>query len=155
MKITNNEVFAANNYIADLKLSKFDKDIRLALFKNMGELSQVVKQMQDKQEAAKKKVFEGLDDEAVKVNKLRQEFNSKETSNERKAEIFKELLTYQKYFEAEKEYNEVVANFGNDEIEVNIVAFDYDKFVDSLIAADIDFTTGNLNMVRFMFNELK
>lgn len=155
MKITNNEVFAANGYIADLKLSKFDKDIRLALFKNMGELSQAVKQMQDKLETTKKKVFEGLDNESAKVNELRQEFNNKETSNDRKTEILKELLTYKKYLEAEKEYNEVVANFGKDEIEVNIVTFDYDKFIDSLIAAEIDFTTANLNIMRFMFNELK
>lgn len=155
MKITNNEVFAANGYIADLKLSKFDKDIRLALFKNMGELSQSVKQAQEKLETIRKKVFEGLEEDAAKVNSLRQEFNNKETTKERQAEILKELVSYERYFKAEKEYNEVVANFGKDEIEVNIVTFDYDKFIDSLIAAEIDFTTANLNIMRFMFNELK
>ena len=155
MKITNNEVFAANGYIAELKLNKFDKDVRLALFKNIGELSQSVKQAQEKLETIRKKVFEGLEEDAEKANSLKQEFNNKETTKERQTEILKELVSYKRYFKAEKEYNEVVANFGSEETEVNIVTFDYDKFIDSLIATEIDFTAGDLNVIRFMFNELK
>lgn len=155
MKITNNEIFVANNYISELKLTKFDKDIRIALFKNSGELSQAVKSMQEKLEASRKEVFKGLEEQAQKVQALRMEYNKEETTQERKDEILIELQDFKEYFKAEKEYNEVVNKFGDDYVEVNIVKFDFDKFVEFLIDADIDFTTRSLRSVWFMFNDLK
>lgn len=155
MKITNNEVFAANNYISELNLKVFDKDIRIALFKNLGELSQIVKGMQDKLEAARKEVFKGLQEQQEKVIRFREEYHKEETTQERKDEILIELQDFKEYFKAEKEYNEVVNKFGDDYVEVNIVKFDFDKFVEFLIDADIDFTTRSLRSVWFMFNDLK
>lgn len=155
MKITNNEVFAANSYIAELKLTNFDKDIRIALFKNLGELSQAVKGMQEKLEASRKEVFKGLDKQQEKVARLREEYNKEETTQERKEKILNELQAFQDYFDAEKEYNDVVRKFGDDVVEVNIVQFDFNSFVESLIESQIDFTTRNLQSVHFMFNNAK
>lgn len=152
MKITNNEVFAANNYIAELKLTNFDKDIRIALFKNLGELSQVVKGMQEKLEASRKEVFKGLDEQQEKVTRFREEYNKEGTTRERKEEILDELQAFKDYFNAEKEYNEVARKFGDDVVEINIVQFDFNKFVDSLVESQIDFTTSDLQNIYFMFN---
>lgn len=155
MKITNNEVFAANNYVSELKLKDFDKDIRIALFKNLGELSQMVKGMQEKLEASRKEVFKGLEEQQEKVIRLRNEYNKKETTQDRKEEILVELQAFMDYFKAEKEYDEVVRKFGDDYVDVNIVKFDFDTFVECLVDADIDFTTRSLRSVWFMFNDFK
>ena len=155
MKITNNQVFGAQNYFAGLKLGKFDKDIRVAIFKNVGELGVAMKAVQDKMEASKKELFKDLEKDSAKVSALREEFNKEETSKERREAIIKEILTYEKYLDAEKEFNEVVARFGNDEVEIKLVQIDLNKFIDGLIASEIEFTAAQLNSVSFIFKQVK
>lgn len=155
MKITNNQVFGAQGYFAGLKLGKFDKDIRVAIFKNVGELGVAVKAVQDKMEASKKELFKDLEKDGEKVGALREEFNKEETTKERREAVIKEILTYEKYLDAEKEFNEVVARFGNDEVEIKLVQIDLNKFIDGLIASEIDFTAAQLNNVSFIFKQVK
>ena len=155
MKITNNQVFGLHNFLAGLKLGKFDKDIRVAIFKNVGELGVAVKAVQDKMEASKKELFKDLEKDTQEVSALREEFNKEETTKERKETIIKEILTYKKYLDAEKEFNEVVARFGNDEVEIKLVQIDLNKFIDGLIASEIDFTAAQLNSVSFIFKQVK
>ena len=155
MKITNNQVFGAQSYFAGLKLGKFDKDIRVAIFKNVGELGVAVKAVQDKMESSKKELFKDLEKDGEKVRALREEFNKEETTKERREAIVKEILTYEKYLDAEKEFDEVVARFGNDEVEIKLVQIDLNKFIDGLIASEIEFTAAQLNNVSFIFKQVK
>lgn len=39
MKITNNQVFNLHNFLAGLKLGKLDKGIRVAIYKDVNELT--------------------------------------------------------------------------------------------------------------------
>lgn len=155
MKITNNQAISAHNFLANLKLSGFDKDIRVAIFKNVGELAIAVKAIQEKIEASKKELFKGLEKDGQQVGALREEFNKEETTKERRENIVKEILAYEAYINAEKELNEVVMQFGKDELEVNLVTIDFDKFIDGLINSDIEFTALQLQVMAFMFNEIK
>lgn len=155
MKITNNQVFGAQNYLAELKLAKFDKAIRIAIFKNVGELSSAVKAVQDKMEASKKELFKDMDEDAQKVGALREEFNKKETSDVRKEEIINELKAYDKYLAAEREFLEVTNKFGDDEVEIKLVTIDFDKFVEGLVESDIEFTAIGLQRIAFLFNKIK
>lgn len=155
MKITNNQVFIAQNYLAELKLAKFDKDIRVAIFKNVGELSSAVKAVQDKMESSKKELFKDLEEDAQKVAILREEYNKKETSNERKEGILKELDAYKEVFNAEREFIDITNKFGEDEVEIKPVTIDFDKFVEGLIESEIEFTAIGLQRIAFLFNKIK
>lgn len=153
MKITNNQAFSAQNYLSELKLGKFDKDTRLAIYKNVGELSVVVKSIQEKIEASKKELFKGLDEQVQKVNALRSEFAQENVTNERKMAIVQEISQYEDVLKTEREFNDVVNSFGNDEVEVNIQQVNFDNFIMGLVDSDIDFTSSSLQRIAFMFNE--
>lgn len=155
MKITNNQVFGAHNYLSSLKLGKFDKDIRVAIFKNVGELSVMIKEVQDKLEASKKELFKDLEDDAQKVAVLREEFNKEETTKERKESIIKELVTFEDYLKAEKEFVEITETYGQDEVEIKLCTIDFGKFSEGLTQSDIDFTAGQLQAISFLFNKVK
>ena len=155
MKVTNNQAISAHNFLANLKLSGFDKDIRVAIFKNVGELAIAVKAIQEKIEASKKELFKDLEKDGQQVGALREEFNKEETTKERRENIVKEILAYEAYINAEKELNEVVMQFGKDELEVSLVTIDFGKFIDGLINSDIEFTALQLQVMAFMFNEIK
>lgn len=155
MKITNNQVFAANNYLAQLDLSKFGKDIRIAIYKNVGELTSAVKAVQEKMEASKKELFKDLEDDAQKVGVLRKEFAKEETVKERKEAIVKEIIEYKDYLNAENEFNKVAVEFGNDEVDIKLITVDFNKFVDGLIESKIEFTAAQLQMISFLFDKIK
>lgn len=155
MKITNNQVFAAQGYLAELKLSQFNKETRLAIFKNVGELSVAVKAVQDKMEASKKELFKDLDEQAQKVGALREEFNKEETSKERKDAIIVEIGEYEDYLKAEREFVEITNKFGNDEVEINLATIDFNDFVEGLIESEIDFNALQLQRISFMFKKVK
>ena len=155
MKITNNQVFGAHQYLAGLKLGKFDKDIRVAIYKNVGELATAVKAVQEKIEASKKELFKDLEKDAQKVGALREEFGKEETTKERREAIVKEILTYETFLNAEKEFNDIAVKYGDDEVEIKLITVDLYKFVDGLVESVIDFTASQLQMVSFLFNKIK
>lgn len=155
MKITNNQIFGAYNYLSNLKLSKFDKDTRVAIFKNVGELAIMIKAVQDKLEVSKKELFKDLGEEAQKVAALREEFNKKETTEERRGAIFKELIAFENYFKAEKEFIEITETYGQDEVEIKLCTIDFGKFSEGLAQSEIDFTAGQLQAISFLFNKVE
>jgi hypothetical protein len=155
MKITNNQVFGVHNFLAGLKLGKFNKDIRVAIYKNVGELTTAVKAVQEKMEASKKELFKDLEEDAQKVGALREEFAKEETTKERREAIVKEILTYEAYLKAEKEFNDIVVKYGEDKVEIKLITVDFHKFVDGLVESEVEFTASQLQMVSFLFNKIK
>ena len=155
MKITNNQVFGAHNLLAGLKLGKFNNDNRVAIFKNVGELTVAVKAVQEKMEASRKELFKDLEDDAQKVGALREEFSKEETTKERKEAIGKEILTYEDYLNAEKDFNEIAIKYGNDEVEIQLATVDFVDFVDGLVNSELEFTAAQLQVFSFMFNQIK
>ena len=153
MKITNNQVFIAQRSLSDLNLGKFDKDVRLAIYKNVGELNTAVKNVQDKMEASKKELFKDLDEQATKVGELRNEYNAEKTTKQRKGEIEKELEAYKEYFEKEREFIEVTEKFGNDEVDINLENIDFNKFVDGLVESGKEFNALQLYALDFLFTK--
>ena len=155
MEITNNQVFGVHNFLCGLKLGKFNKDIRVAIFKNVGELTTAVKAVQEKMEASKKELFKDLEKDAEKVGALREEFAKEETTKERREAIVKEILTYEKYLDAEKEFNEIAVKYGEDKVKINLIIVDFGKFIDGLVDSEVDFTAPQLQMISFLFKNIK
>lgn len=155
MEITNNQVFGVHNFLCGLKLGKFNKDIRVAIFKNVGELTTAVKVVQEKMEASKKELFKDLEKDAEKVGALREEFAKEETTKERREAIVKEILTYEKYLDTEKEFNEIAVKYGEDKVKINLITVDFGKFIDGLVDSEVDFTAPQLQMISFLFKNIK
>ena len=153
MKIKNNQAFIANNYLSELNLAKFDKDLRISIFKNVGELAIVVKNVQDKLEVTQQRLFKDLQDEASKVSALRLELEDKSTSIERKSNIVEELNQeqYKSYLQAEREYFELTNKYGEDEIDVNLEIMDFDKFIDGVVGSETKVTANLLQKISFLF----
>jgi hypothetical protein len=155
MKITNNQVFVVHNFLSGLKLGKFDKDIRVAIYKNVGELTTAVKAVQEKMEASKKELFKDLEEDAQKVGALREEFAKEETTKARREAIVKEVKTYEAFLDAEKEFNDIAVKFGEDEVEIKLITVNFGEFIDGLVDSEVDFTAPQLQMISFLFNKIK
>lgn len=155
MEITNNQVFGVHNFLCGLKLGKFNKDIRVAIFKNVGELTTAVKAVQEKMEASKKELFKDLEKDGEKVGALREEFAKEETTKERREAIVKEILTYEKFLDTEKEFNEIAVKYGEDKVKINLITVDFGKFIDGLVDSEVDFTAPQLQMISFLFKNIK
>ena len=150
MKITINQAFAAHAYLAELNLTSFSNTIRIAIFKNVGELTAAIESVQKKMEESKKKMFKGLETEAQEVAKLRDEFNKEETTDERKSEIIKDIERHEAYLQTEKEYMEVVKSYGKDKVELNLASIKLTQFIDGLIESGIKFNALNLQQISFL-----
>ena len=60
--------------------------------------------------------------------------------------LYKQLgMSYQNF-------NKMVNNETQKEVEVDIQKVNMDKFIDSMIKAEIDFTPATINNLQFMFN---
>ena len=77
-----NEIVIANRFIADLKLSKFDKVIRLSVLKNYMVLNKITKEFETKTEDLRKKMFDDKQEEAQKVQEIRERLQKSKTQEE-------------------------------------------------------------------------
>lgn len=151
MKMTNDQVINLYALLSKLNLRKFDKEIRADIYKNTVELQMSVKTTQDKINESKKEIFKDLEKEIEIVNSLREDFRKSETSSLRKSEIMKEIEKYDKLLSAENDFEDVLKKFGNDEVELNLIQIDLDKFIDGLSENDVDFNFHQLQAIAFLF----
>ena len=89
----------------------------------------------------------------TKVSKLREEYNSKDASQERKYDILNEIYLYKDVLDAESALNEIYTRMENeDEYEVNIEKIDFNKFLDNLTKMDTPYNVETLDSLDFMLN---
>ena len=129
-----------------------DKETRSAIIGNHLQMYKMAENHDNEVKEAYKKLFEGKEEDAQKVNELRQEFNTVGTTDERKIEIVKELTeTYRPIIELEVEFNKVVEDMLNQDVDLNIVKLDKEAFVNACADSGIEFTMVNILRIEEIF----
>ena len=154
IKIKGGDVYRASGILSSLNLQKADREIVISIYKNAAELKVLKKSLEDKAKEAKESVFSKIDEQRLtKVAKLREEYNSKDTSQERKIDILNEIYLYKDVLDAESALNEIYTRMENeDEYEVNIEKIDFNKFLDNLTKMDTPYNVETLDSLDFMLS---
>lgn len=138
-------------FLANLKLNKFDKEIRAAIITNSLLANKISKDFEETVQEARKRYFDGLDEEINLLLNYRKRYTS--ASPDEKIEIEKEILSKCiRALSAEKEFADFVNNVGNEDVETNFTKFDRDVFVDQCAEADIEITVSTLELLNELFN---
>lgn len=145
-----NEIVIANRFLSDLKLSKFDKIVRIAVLKNYMAFSKIAKDYENMIEDLRKKMFDDKQEEAQKVQKLRDNLQKAKTAEEFEQATV-ELEKHQEFLDAENEFIRLINDEASKEVEVEITKIDRNKFVDSLVASGIEFTPRDIDKVELIF----
>lgn len=132
-----------------------DKKTRGAIISNHLKMYEVA---QAHDEAVKKiyeKLFEGKEEDMKKVGELRENFMNAKTQDER-ASIIKELNDkYSHIFAIEREFNETFAKKAEEEIEINVVKFDKEKFINACADSGVEFTMSDIIRLEEIFEDDK
>lgn len=137
-------------FLANLKLNKFDKEIRSAIISNSIIANGVTKKFEESIQEARSRYFDGLEEEVSKLTEYRQRFET--ATDEEKVVINKELFENCKNaLIAEKELIDFANNIANEEIDENFTKIDRDSFVDQCAEADIDITVNILELLNELF----
>jgi hypothetical protein len=152
MKVTNDQVISAYYLLSKLNLRKFDKEIRVSIYKNTIELQIATKSIREKISETRKEVFKDLGNDIIAVNSLREDLCKPEITESRKKEIIKEIESYDNVISAEKDFEEVLNKFGKDYLELNLIKVNLDKFLDGLSENNIDFNFHQLQAIEFLFH---
>ena len=154
IKIKGGDVYRASGILSSLNLQKADREIVISIYKNAAEIKKKKKSLEDKAKEAKESVFSKIDEQRLtKVAKLREEYNSKDASQERKIDILNEIYLYKDVLDAESALNEIYTRMENeDEYEVNIEKIDFNKFLDNLTKMDTPYNVETLDSLDFMLN---
>lgn len=145
-----NEIVIANRFLSDLKLSKFDKIVRIAVLKNYMAFSKIAKDYENMLEDLRKKMFDDKQEEAQEVQKLRDNLQKAKTAEEFEQATV-ELEKHQEFLDAENEFIRLINDEASKEVEVEITKIDRNKFVDSIVASGIEFTPRDIDKVELIF----
>ena len=133
-----------------------DKATRSAIIGNHLQMYKVAEKHENEAKEVYKKLFEGKEEDARKVNELRQEYNSTGVSNERKVEIVKEISTaYTPILELEQELNAAINGMLAEEVEVKIIPFNKESFVNACADSNLEFTMIDIIRLNDLFEEEK
>lgn len=127
------EVRTIFEFLNKLKLNKFDKETRIAVLKNYTELFSLYKEQEVKMEELRKKIFSSEDLQLLQ-----------DSINNRKP-LTKDLI------EKNSEYNSVIAALFNEDINLELLKVDKDKFLDALSETDIEYTPMDIVQLELLF----
>lgn len=150
--ITIKQALLAHMELANMKLSKFDKEVRNIAIVNYATLAKIHQEQQKFQEDMKEKMFDKKKEEISELSQLRAKLQAAKTREEA-ADINKQLVCdYAELIQLEDDFNKLVNAETKKDISADIKKVDMDKFIDSMIKAEIDFTPVTINNLQFMFN---
>ena len=145
------EVIEANNFLADLNLNRFDKEMRMAILKNFSSFSRVQRNFDDDIEALRKKMFDNKQDEAMDVQNLRNRAKTIKTADEA-IEFNKEAEKHKEFYKLESDFNELYVDAMSKECKCNVLKIDKDKFLDTLAESNVMFTPREIEKIEILFN---
>jgi hypothetical protein len=115
-----------------------DKETRASILKNHMLMYKVVKDGDEELKKVYEKLFEGKEEDLHRVVALRQEFHLSETTNERREEISKIIITDLKHIlELEAELNSIFEERNEENIEINFIKMDMQEFVNACVESNI------------------
>lgn len=150
MKTVN--VLNFNQFLSNLKVNKFDKEIRFAIIKNSILANNLVKQFEDSVKSANERVLSEINEEEVNLlNEYRTKY--KTASDEEKSIILQLIVNDCKNaLTAEHELNETVKRLSEEEVNEVFVKMDKNNFINQCADADIDITPAMLVELEELFN---
>lgn len=130
-----------------------DKETRSAIISNHLMMYKVAQENDEEVKKVYEKLFEGKNEDLKKVAELRQEFMNAKTNEERGA-IVKELNdNYAHIFELEKEFNDTFAKKAEEEIEINLVKFNKEIFINACADSGVEFTMTDIVRLDEIFKK--
>ena len=137
-----------SNFLGKIRINKINDretkiglvNIHMELYKKVQEYSEYIKELQ-------KKYFEGRESELDTYNQKVTQMQ--EAEPEKRAELESELDPKMK--ELVMEFNSLINERLNQDIEVNINKIDKDKFIEALIDLDIEFTCDDLIVLKDLY----
>lgn len=130
-----------------------DKETRSAIISNHLQMYKVAQAHDEEVKKIYEKLFEGKEEDLKKVAELRQEFMNAKTNEERGA-IVKELNdNYAHIFELEKEFNDTFAKKAEEEIEINLVKFNKEMFINACADSGVEFTMTDIVRLDEIFKK--
>ena len=137
-----------SNFLGKIRINKINDretkiglvNIHMELYKKVQEYSEYIKELQ-------KKYFEGRESELDTYNQKVTQMQ--EAEPEKRAELESELDPKMK--ELVMEFNSLINEKLNQDIEVNINKIDKDKFIEALIDLDIEFTCDDLIVLKDLY----
>lgn len=118
-----------------------NKDTRNAIIANHLAMYKIAQENDEEAKKVFEKLFEGKNEDLQKVAELRQEFNTEGATNERKLAIVKELNdNYKHIFELESEFNKTFAERNEEDVDIKVVKFDREAFVNACADSGVEFT---------------
>lgn len=143
---------AALETTSALKLAKVDKDILPDVISNHIAIHNAVKKEEEDLETARKGFMKGLDERFEEYNKLAQKINYSEPAEQRS--ILRTLdVDYTDVVEAGNKIKQYRDDIESKDISVEIKPINRAKYLDSLKAANPDYTVKNIINVEFMLSE--
>ncbi len=130
-----------------------DKETRGAIISNHLKMYKVAQAHDEEVKKIYEKLFEGKEEDMKEVAKLREKFMNAKTQEER-GSIVKELNDkYAHIFELEREFNEAFAKKGEEEIEISLVKFDKEKFINACADSGVEFTMSDIIRLEEIFDD--
>lgn len=128
-----------------------DKETRSAIISNHLQMYKVAQAHDEEVKKIYEKLFEGKEDDIQKVAELRNKFMNA-TTNEERGEIIKELNdNYAHIFKLEKELNDTFEKRAEEDIEISIVKFDKELFINACADSGVEFTMENILRLEDIF----
>lgn len=146
------ELRAALETTSALKLAKIDKEILDAVISNHIAIHNAVKKVEEDFETARKGFMKGIEERFEEYNKLAQKINISEPDEQRK--ILKTLNhDYPDVDDVAKKITEYKEKMDQMDIPIKIVPINRAKYLESLKAANPDYTVRDIVNVDFLLTE--
>lgn len=130
-----------------------NKDTRNAIIANHLAMYKIAQENDEEAKKVFEKLFEGKEEDVRKVAELRQKFMSA-TENAERADIVKELNdNYKQIFELESEFNKAFAERNEEDVDIKVVKFDREAFVNACADSGVEFTMVDIVRLDDIFKE--
>lgn len=128
-----------------------NKDTRNAIIANHLAMYKIAQENDEEAKKVFEKLFEGKEEDVRKVAELRQKFMSA-TENAERADIVKELNdNYKQIFELESEFNKTFAERNEEDVDIKVVKFDREAFVNACADSGVEFTMVDIIRLEDIF----
>lgn len=145
-------VLDAFRFINGIKMNVVsDKETRAAIISNHLKMYKIAEEHETELRKMYDKLFEGKEEDMQKLHALRGEFHTAGTE-ERRGEIVKEISeNYSEHIALENEFNEFFENRLNEELDIELVKFDKEVFINACADSGMEFTMIDIAKVEELF----
>ena len=130
-----------------------DKETRAAIISNHLQMYKIAQAHDEEVKTVYEKMFEGKEADMKKVAELRIEYRMS-TDVEKQAGIVKELSeNYSHIFELERELNEIFAKKADEDIDINLIKFDKEHFINACIDSGLEVSMSDIIKLEEIFKD--